>query len=94
MSSSAPLKQHIHMQVYLSCQRYRDAARAQNFYSGKRWFVINMAETFAREYAAPEYRDAFLQMFRAMAGNGPPQVNSMDQDRKNWRRITLSVLHV
>lgn len=67
--------------------------RTREFYGRETPVCINMAETFAREYAAPEYHDAFLQMFRAIdRGERTATGEFMDQDRKNWRRITLSVL--
>ena len=67
--------------------------RTRKFYGRNNAACSNMAETFAREYTAPEYQDAFLEMFRAIdRGERTAAGEFMDRDRKNWRRITLSAL--
>lgn len=67
--------------------------RTREFYGRDTAVAGNMPETFAREYVAPEYHDAFLEMFRAIdRGERTATGEFMDQGRKNWRRITLSVL--
>lgn len=67
--------------------------RTLEFYGRKTPVCSNMAETFAGEYVALEYQDAFLDMFRTIdRGERTATGEFLDRRRKNWRRITLSVL--
>ena len=67
--------------------------RTMRFYKRESPVCPHMPQVFAGEYVAPECREAYLDMFRAVdQGAATATGEFMDKSRKHWRRVTLSAL--
>lgn len=67
--------------------------RTMRFYKRESPVCPHMPQVFAEEYVAPECREAYLDMYRAIdQGAATAAGDFMDKSRKHWRRVTLSAL--